>query len=136
MLLEVLIALLIFMVGSLGIVGLQAAMTKAQTGSKSRADAAFLAQKLIGTIWVDRTNMAAYDSATCASNPRCSEWLAEVSRALPGGAADVGVAVQPVEPDGTRTATVTVTIRWALPSEEQRRYMTTSTVSSKNPNPT
>jgi type IV pilus assembly protein PilV len=137
MLLEVLVALLIFMVGSLGIVGLQAAMTKAQTGSKFRADASFLAQRLIGNMWSDRSGLTNYATANCASHTRCNEWVSEVARALPNGAATVTVAALP---DGTDVSTglvvaadVTVTITWAPPNEEQRTYTTTSSVSSRSP---
>lgn len=137
MLLEVLVALLIFSVGVLGIVGLQAAMTKAQTGSKFRADAAFLAQRLIASMWTDRSGLTNYNAANCAGHTRCSEWVADVARTLPGGAATVTVTALP---DGTDAATgsvvaadVTVTITWAPPNEETRTYTTTSSVSSKAP---
>ncbi len=58
MLIEALVAVLIFAFGVLGIVGLQAAMTKAQTQSKSRADASLLAQQVIGSMWTDTPNLA------------------------------------------------------------------------------
>lgn len=136
MLLEVLVALLIFSVGVLGIVGLQAAMTKAQTGSKFRADAAFLAQRLIANMWSDRSSLTNYNAANCAGHTRCSEWVADVARTLPGGAATVTVTALA---DGTEAsgavvaADVTVTITWAPPNEETRTYTTTSSVSSKRP---
>lgn len=135
MLLEVLVALLIFSIGVLGIIGLQAAMTKAQTGSKFRADASFLAQRLIASMWSDRSGLASYGGANCAGHTRCSEWLDEVARALPGGTATVDVT--PLA-DGTVSgvvvaADVTVTITWTPPNEETRNYTTTSSVSSKSP---
>jgi type IV pilus assembly protein PilV len=137
MLLEVLVAMLIFSIGVLGIVGLQAAMTKAQTGSKFRADASFLAQRLIGNMWTDRSTLVNYAAANCAGYTRCSEWTTEVARALPGGQAAVTVTALP---DGTDPATgavvaadVTVTITWTPPNEAQHTYTTTSSVSSKSP---
>lgn len=137
MLLEVLVAMLIFSIGVLGIVGLQAAMTKAQTGSKFRADASFLAQRVIASMWSDRTSLTNYASTNCGSYTRCSEWTAAVTRALPNGAAAVTVAALP---DGTDPATgaviaanVTVTITWTPPNEEQHSFTTTSSVSSKAP---
>ena len=133
MLLEVLIAILIFSIGVLGIVGLQASMTKAQTGSKFRADATYLAQKLIGTLWVDRTNLAAYNSANCASNTRCNQWLGEVARALPAGTAALTVTPQALEADGTQSALVTVIVSWTPPNEEQHSYTTNTIVSSRRP---
>lgn len=137
MLLEVLVAMLIFAIGVLGIVGLQASMTKAQTGSKFRADASFLAQRVIASMWSDRSSLDNYSSANCASNTRCSEWATEVARALPNGAAAVTVTALP---DGTDPATgaviaadVTVTITWQPPNEETHTFRTTSAVSSKTP---
>jgi type IV pilus assembly protein PilV len=124
MLLEVLVALLIFSIGVLGIVGLQAAMTKAQTGSQFRADAAFLAQRLIGTMWSDVTNFSSYNGAGCTSYPRCSEWASEVATALPGGTAIVDASAAPA---------VTITITWTPPNEEQRTYTTTSAVAVNTP---
>ena len=136
MLLEVLVALVIFSIGVLGIIGLQAAMTKAQTGSKFRADASFLAQRLIASMWSDRAGLSSYAGANCAGHTRCSEWAADVARALPGGTATV--TVTPLA-DGTDAggvvvaADVTVTITWSPPNEETRTYTTTSSVSSKSP---
>jgi type IV pilus assembly protein PilV len=119
MLIEVLVAMLVFAIGVLGMVGLQAAMTKSQTGSKLRADAAFLAQRLIGTMWSDATHVNSYNGANCAAYARCSEWADEVARALPLGTATVSVVA------GTN---VTITIHWTPPGEEQRTYTTTSAI--------
>jgi type IV pilus assembly protein PilV len=134
MLLEALIALLIFSIGVLGIVGLQASMTKAQTGSKFRADAAFLAQRLLGNMWSDRSGLDNYATAgACSSHTRCTEWLSEVGQLLPNGAATVTVTTLPNGTDAAGSviaAEVTVTINWTPPGEEQRRYITTSAVST------
>lgn len=134
MLLEVLVALLIFSVGVLGIVGLQASMTKAQTGSKFRADAAFLAQRLIGNMWIDRTGLDRYDTSTgCAGHARCSQWLAEVASQLPAGEATVDVTTLTNGTDATGqviAAEVRITINWTPPNEEQRRFITTSAIAA------
>jgi type IV pilus assembly protein PilV len=134
MLLEVLIALLIFSIGVLGIVGLQAAMTKAQTGSKFRADAAFLAQRLVGSMWADRTGLDNYDTAGgCSSHARCSQWVSEVASQLPNGDATVSVTTLPNGTDATGrvvAAEVTITINWTPPNEEQHRLITTSAIAA------
>lgn len=136
MLLEVLVAMLIFSIGVLGIVGLQASMTKAQTGSKFRADAAFLAQQLVGNMWIDRTGLNNYDTTTsgCSSHARCSQWLAQVASQLPSGDATVRVVTLP---SGTDPATgqviaaeVTITVTWTPPSEEQHRFTTISAIAA------
>lgn len=59
-LLEGLIAILIFSVGILGMVGLQAASMKNTTLAKVRIDASLVANQRIGQMWVDRDNLASY----------------------------------------------------------------------------
>jgi type IV pilus assembly protein PilV len=133
LLLEALVAILIFSIGVLGLVGLQASMTKAQTGSKYRADAGFLAQRLIGSMWIDRNGLNNYDTGgACNSHARCAQWLAEVASALPGGAADIVVTTLP---NGTTAGVVTaaevdITISWTQPGEETHRYTTVSAVAT------
>jgi type IV pilus assembly protein PilV len=63
MLLEALIAILIFSVGILGIVGMQASTIKASRDAKFRADAGLLANELIGQMWVGNR-----DGATLQTN--------------------------------------------------------------------
>lgn len=103
-LLESLIALLIFSMGILAIVGLQGFMVKSTADSKARSDASFLAQNRIAMMWADAGNIANY--------------------------AEVGTAVAEL-PSGLRTTTVTnlangteveVLITWQLPGEAQHRY--------------
>lgn len=132
MLLEVLVALLIFSIGVLGIVGLQASMTQAQTGSKFRADAAFLAQRLLGSMWTDRSGLNNYATGSaCSSHARCADWVTEVGQLLPNGTASVAVTTLGTNPAGVVIAAeVTITINWQPPGEEQRRYVTTSAVST------
>ncbi len=137
MLIEALVALLIFAFGVLGIVGLQASMTKAQTQSRFRADAALLAQRLIGTMWSDQDTLVNYASAGCAAHPRCNEWATQVGAALPGGATNIAVAALPggiVAATGKVVAAdVTITITWTPPNEQQHNYTTTAAVAVNTP---
>lgn len=119
--LETLVAILIFAFGVLGIVGLQSSMTRAQTASKFRGDAAYLATELTGTMWADITNVLQYDTASgrCADHARCAEWLAKVGTVLPGGTAEL---------ETVAGGDVTVTINWAVPGEGAHRYETRTSV--------
>jgi type IV pilus assembly protein PilV len=117
MLLEALVALLIFAFGVLGVVGLQAAMTKAQTQSKFRADAAQLAQQVVGMMWADLPNLNSYTTASCTGYAPCSSWATHVASALPNGAATIAFAA---------ANTPTITITWTPPNEQQHNYTTTS----------
>jgi type IV pilus assembly protein PilV len=118
-LLEVLVALLIFAFGVLGIVGLQASLTKAQTGSKFRADAALLAQELIGNMWADQPSLANYTTAGCAAHPRCNAVLTKVAATLPAGQLRI---------EQRAPGLVEIEINWTPPSEEQHRFRTEAAV--------
>ncbi len=124
MLLEALVALLIFSIGVLGIVGLQASMTKAQTGSKFRADAAFLAQRLIGSMWSDRSGLNNYDTtarlrvahaAAASGLPKSPAAARRRRNSRRDTLRDVDRCRAVVI-----AAEVTITINWTPPNEEQR----------------
>lgn len=125
-LLEALIAILIFSVGILALVGLQAASIKNSSDAKYRADAAYLANQIIGQMWVDRGNIPLYahnpvgpacnPTAAASANTNVTDWLAQTSTLLPGAAS----AKQQITV-GALTASsawpVTVTICWQGPQE-------------------
>lgn len=113
---EALIALLICAMGVLGVVGLQAAMTRAQTAATFRAEAAFLAQQLIGEMWTDRANLATYSTTNCGT--ACKDWQARVAARLPKGDSTVTVS---------NVGVVAIEIRWTAAGESTNRFtMSTS----------
>lgn len=120
MLIEVMISVLIFSVGVLALVGLQASMTRAQTEAKVRADAAYLAQELIGLMWTDMTNAASYADAGCAGYARCAAWQAKVAALLPAGTATVSW--------DAATRNLTITLSWQLPGGDAHQYQTWTNV--------
>lgn len=107
-LLEAMIAILIFSMGVLAIVGLQAAMIKNTADSKYRADASFIAQQRIGTMWSDPDNLASYLEANT-----------DISALLPGGTRTV---TQPV------AGQFMVTVTWQVPGETQHNFTTTASI--------
>ena len=69
-LLEALIGILIFALGVLGIVGLQAASLRTTTDSAMRAEAVFAANQLIGQMWADdEANLDANYSSAFSGQP-------------------------------------------------------------------
>lgn len=98
-LLEALIAILIFSMGVIALVGMQAAMKSNTSASKFRADASFLVQQRLGQLWADPANLATYAEANT----------------------DISVLI----PDGKRTTTitnlanrqVTITVSWKVPGD-------------------
>jgi type IV pilus assembly protein PilV len=116
MLIEALLGILIFSVGILGLVGLQAASMRNATEARYRTEAAYLANQIVGRMWIDRgvanANLANYvlTTATVCSTTATTalqQWLCEVERTLPGITAAVARPTIAVAAD-----TVTVTLRW------------------------
>jgi len=97
MLLEALISVLIFSAGILAFVSMQATAIRDTAEAKYRADASFLANQIIGRMWVDRANLASYahrpggqvcnPNGTVSGNANVSTWLASVAGTLPGAVA-------------------------------------------------
>jgi type IV pilus assembly protein PilV len=127
-LIETLIAIVIFSLALLGLIGVQATMIGQSIDAKYRADAAYLANQIIAQMWVDRTNLAAYahnpsGTTTCApsgastSNANALAWLAEVAQALPGAASTKHQIVVTAVSGTTTYTTVQVTICWQRPQE-------------------
>ena len=126
-LLEALIALLIFSVGLLGLLGLQANALGASRDAQYRAEAAVLAHEIIGTMWTDRANLADYahyanGGGTCTpigsptSNANAVRWMNQFTTAgsakfLPGATS----AAQRIVVEADRT--VRVTLCWRGPQD-------------------
>ncbi len=98
-LLEVLIALLIFSFGVLGIVGLQANMNIRSTEARQRAEAAVLANEIIGRMWIAkaidrdlyqyRENLDCEDDGTDDPQPVLASWLEKLVATIPGAQARI-----------------------------------------------
>lgn len=111
MLLEALLGILIFSLGILAVVGMQAMAVKTVAESKYRMDAGFLANEVIGDMWVDRSNLASYAYAGGTPPAVLANWTAKVQSALPGVAANPpAIAIDAAN-------TVSVTIFWQHPEE-------------------
>jgi len=117
-LLEALIAILIFSIGILAAVGMQAAAIKNVTESKYRTEAAFLTNRLFAQIWTDATNASAYAYPGSGTVPaRLTDWMAQAST-MPSAA-----TLPPIVTVTNTTAqggTVTIQVRWQLPEEASK----------------
>ena len=102
MLIEALIAILIFSIGILAAVGMQSAAIKNVTEARSRSEAAFLAQSLLAQMWIDQNinatgantsnvNVANYNYIGSGTPPArlgtitpATGWIGQVVTRLPG----------------------------------------------------
>jgi type IV pilus assembly protein PilV len=143
MLLEALIALLIFSMGILAIVGLQTASVKIAGDAKYRTEASLLANQLIGQMWVSNRTAATLRT-NFSSTPQGAAYVAwagsmpspadgTVMATLPGVSAyPPTVTVQLVVGPTTTTSLVTITIFWKAPSDPAaappHQYMTVAQI--------
>jgi type IV pilus assembly protein PilV len=145
MLLEALIAILIFSLGILGIVGMQASAIAASRDAKFRSDAGLLANELVAQMWSGNRDGAALvanfqgsagfvtaipenDPTRCSDRPGtdglvyCLWFNNRVIDALPGVIANPPiVTVVPGNPGvggvPQTSSLVTVRVRWMSPNE-------------------
>ena len=104
-LIEVMIAILIFSMGILAVAGLQAAMVKNTSDSKYRADASFIAQQSLGKMWADPTHLSVYAIG-----------VEDISDLLPSGTREVTLPIAGGE--------VKVEINWQAPGQDAHKYVT------------
>jgi type IV pilus assembly protein PilV len=122
MLLEALIGILIFSLGILAMVGMQAMGIKLATDSRDRAEAATLASQLVGNMWLDRAALATYQYPGIG-NATLNNWITQVNATLPLAATyppivDVGAATWVTAPGAASPGTqTTVTLRWKNPTD-------------------
>ena len=121
MLIEALIGILIFSIGILALIGMQGVAIKNTTDARYRSEAAFLANGIVGQMWVDQANLAQYDTSGGAYAPR-DNWLNTVERSLPGVDIAANVLVPQIVYDPANNQ-VTITIQWQQPGEAQARKL-------------
>lgn len=105
---EALVAILIFSMGVLAIVGLQATMIKNTADSKYRSEASYIAQTRIGQMWSDPSNLASYIEANT-----------DISSLLPSGRRTV---------TNPATGQYTVTVTWKAPGDDEVQHSFSTTV--------
>jgi type IV pilus assembly protein PilV len=142
MLIEALIAILIFSLGVLGIVGLQATMTSSVAESKYRTEASFFANRLLGEMAAsDRSSATAMATYQSPAGLRYKDWYNDIQNAsaangllgLPGAAANpptvsiqqaTNITGQPTRHD------VTVTVFWQSPGQPLHQHVVTTSISA------
>ena len=118
LLLEALIAILLISFGILGLIALWANSLKDVSEAKYRSDASFLANEMIGQMWLDRASIAVGYTAP-------ANWTDRLAATLPGGTGTVDVAVNgevlpaPVPP----ALKATITVKWTLPGHVEHTFV-------------
>lgn len=155
MLLEALISILIFSIGILAIIGLQATSIKMSSDAKYRTDASMLANQQLALMWGD---MASATTATTAGTPtpfdplefvsyasggtNFNPWYTNIASRLPNASAAIATTTilscnnnpcpaSPASVLQTTRTDVILTINWQAPGENVHTYQTTALVSSQ-----
>jgi type IV pilus assembly protein PilV len=130
-LLEALIGILIFSIGILAVVGMQATAIRTVSDSKYRSEAAFLANQLMTQIWTDDGNIGSYAfNGTGTPNDCLTRWIAQVDSHLPGTTANKPVVTvtnitnRAVAPANSTGALVSIQVFWKLPDDAVARNYT------------
>lgn len=121
--LDALIAIVVFSIGILGMVHLQAAAVQLAADAKYRTDAAMLADQVIGQMWGD-------DPATLSTNYgaaglKYKAWADVVASTLPGVDAKTNAPTITIGANNL----VTVTVKWQPPQGSSNDVNTHSYVS-------
>lgn len=122
-LLEALIAILIFSIGILGLVGMQSTAINTSSDAKYRSSAGFLVDQMIGTVWASRLPasnnvasnvlaavpdawLACNPCSAASANPKIATWVNAVAAALPNAVASITI----------NGSLVSVAVSWTPPN--------------------
>jgi type IV pilus assembly protein PilV len=135
---EVLIAVLVFSFGILGVIHLQGTAIKLNADAKLRSDASYLVGQMISQMWIDRSNLADYvhmsSGSSCTftgsagSSSNVTDWVGTASKpgtvlgSLPNATSQIKVE--------TGTNLVTVTVCWRTPQETDTHNFTSTALIS------
>ena len=101
-LIEVLVSLLIFSLGVVGLMGLQVRALQASTDAQDRSQAAMLAQSLASEMWVIKS--------TSLGDSAVSAWKEQIKSILPNGEGEVT--------QNTAGVDATITVKWMAPTRK------------------
>ncbi|MGI4846600.1 MAG: type IV pilus modification protein PilV [Janthinobacterium lividum] len=119
-LLEGLVAILIFSIGILGLIGLQLSAIKQSSDASYRSEAAMYANELIGTMWVSDHAPAALKASFEAGGAGYLVWKNRVAASLPGVSDSSNLPQVSVD---AASSTVTVKVFWQAPGAEPHNHV-------------
>ena len=126
-LIEALVGMLIFLIGVLALMGMQAAAISTTSQAKYRSDAALFASQIVSQMWADPNNIATYGYLSgSSSNPFVNQWVSRVTTSMPG----TSTSTNPPRILVTLASggyNVVVNVRWLAPNETGAAHSFTAT---------
>lgn len=130
-LLEVLISVLLFSIGILGIVGIVGTSMRVSNDARYRAEAVNLADSIVADIW--NTAPAQLDSQFGSTGPKLAAWRTKTAELLPA-TSGTSLQLDITQPGlSLQSRSIVITVSWQLPgAAEIHSYVTTAQI-GKNP---
>jgi hypothetical protein len=125
---ESLIALLVFLIGILAILKYQGENIIATTQSQNRITATFLADGLLGTMWLNKNHLAEFSDG---SHEEYQHWLTQVSTTLPGIDTTANSATAPqitISTNANKISNISIILKWHTPGMGISSYVLNSTI--------
>ncbi len=119
---EAIVAILVFSIGTLGVMKIQTNSIKAVSDAQYRANASFLADAIIGEMWLDSNNIGNYANKSAENYLM---WEEQVRASMPG------VTNNPPQITLTSTSSgdiINVTIFWKNPGIDTVSQYNTQTI--------
>jgi type IV pilus assembly protein PilV len=110
-LIEGLVAILVFSLAVLALVGLQTTAVQQSSNAKMRANASLLASQILGQMWVSDRTPATLQTNFQTGGANYNAWLANVQASLPVPSTALPTVTV------TNAGLVTVTVKWKAPNE-------------------
>lgn len=141
-LIEAMIAILVFSIGVLGIVGLQSVMISGSAEAKYRNEASFFANRLLGEMATADRASAADLGTFSTGGARYTSWYNDIKNVnisdgllgLPGATSNppsVTVTAGPNNASGRPVRyDVTITVPWKAPGQSQHKHVVTASISA------
>lgn len=130
-LLEALVAILIFSFGVLGLIGILASSIRATNDARYRAEAANLANAIIGDMWA--TAASDLGPQFGPDGPRLLAWQSQVASLLPSASGANAPLIDLAQPGlSLQSRSVVVTVFWQFPGETVRHQVLITAQIGKN----
>ena len=127
MLLEALISMLIFSIGILGIVALQALAITNSSENQYRITASLLANQYIGQMWAGDLNPSTLAANFSNGGTNYNSWQTQINAQLPAPTSTVTVTAS-----STTQSMVTIQINWTMPNGTGHNYQVTDEITQFN----
>jgi len=118
-LIESLLAVLVFSVGLLSLLALLTATLKESNNARYRSEASLLATDLVSRMWSGKRSLQSLRQRFTPAADEYQRWLERVRSTLPGVTDNQNLPELLIDDERT----ITLTLRWQIPSDTQQHQL-------------